>query len=100
MTLQEEKFYQSCPNCRARYVYLKKNVGPDAHFPCQNCGQLMDAEGKTDYLYIKDGNEELSSTKRFLNGVFLTILFIFIFLLLFLMTLEFPRPSWPGFGIH
>lgn len=81
-------------------MYLKKNVGSDGHFPCQNCGQLMDSDGKTDYLYIEEGNEELSFTKLFRNGVVLTILFIFIFFLLFLMTLELPPNYWPGIWIH
>ena len=95
MSLQEEKFYQSCPNCKARYAYLTKNVDSERRVSCQNCGQLMNAgEESTQNLPPKKKDEELT----FRHGIVLMIIFISISLLLFLMTIRLSN-YWPGIWI-
>jgi len=56
----------------------------------------MDAEGKTDYLYIYENQDEVFFSKRFRYAFILTILIMFIFFLFLHTTLDLDGlpPGW------
>ena len=100
MSTQGEKFYQSCPNCRAHYMYPSEHIDASGNVACQNCGRWMTvAEGSLEALPIEDAITMPVFSRRFLYGFAITMLLVFIVFIIVYSTLDLESSWWPPYVI-
>ncbi|MFW9769823.1 MAG: MJ0042-type zinc finger domain-containing protein [Candidatus Thorarchaeota archaeon] len=97
MPHQAEKFYLSCPNCQARYMYHSEYINPDGSVACQNCNLLMKvAEESQETFLIEDVVVKPIFSKRFVYGFATMMLLLFTIFLLMHSTLDLEPIIPPG----